>query len=237
MISLLLPTQAFYRFILSLTCILVLLPSQVGAIDIGSLTATMGPKQDFINRMVMNTGSITRVYQVNAVKLDTPKITGNESKIMGGELLFSPKQFSLAPAQRQNVKLYYKGPQDNTERYYRVTFTELAHVAHGGKEENSTISGALDLKTSIRSILVVRPRNTHFDYKINLTEGYIKNTGNTYFEFMVKQGCNQSDSDADSRFLLPGETYHNEKLLGDRNQKFIVYDNNFVQIGKACWKQ
>lgn len=236
MISLLLPTQAFYRFILSLTSILILLPSQVGAIDIGSLTATMEPKQDFINRMVMNTGSITRVYQVNAVKLDTPKLTGSESKIMGGELLFSPKQFSLAPAQRQNVKLYYKGPQDSTERYYRVTFTELAHVARGGEEEQPTISGALDLKTSIRSILVIRPRNVHFDYKVNLAEGYITNTGNTYFEFMVKQGCDQSDSDADSRYVLPGEKYYNKKLLGDINQKFIVYDNRFVPIGKACWK-
>lgn len=84
-------------------------------------------------------------------------------------------------------------------------------------------------------ILVVRPRQVHFQYQLNQTEGSITNTGNTYFEFMVKQGCEQPDMEADSKYLLPGETYRNTKISQSGNQKLIVYQSRFIAVGKDCW--
>ncbi|ATD37174.1 hypothetical protein BHG40_03810 [Aeromonas salmonicida subsp. masoucida] len=62
-----------------------------------------------------------------------------------------------------------------------------------------------------------------------------KQRRNTYFEFMVKQGSEQSDIEADSKYLLPGETYRNTKISQSGNQKLIVYQSRFIAVGKDCW--
>jgi hypothetical protein len=52
---------------------------------------------------------------------------------------------------------------------------------------------------------------------------------------MVKRGCQQADSEADSKYLLPGETYHNPGINQPGNQKLIVYQSRFIPVGKDCW--
>ncbi len=86
----------------------------------------------------------------------------------------------------QNVKLYYKGPADGQERYYRITFTEspAAQLDESGQARRR---GALEMKLALQSILVVRPRQERFEYRLDQAAGSITNTGNS-FEFMVKRG-------------------------------------------------
>lgn len=151
-----------------------------------------------------------------------------------GELLYSPKRFVLHAKQQQNVKFYYKGVSDAQERYYSVTFVETP-AALVGNDNNGHHKGTMDIKIELQSILVVRPRQSRFAYQLDPVQSAITNTGNTYFEFMVKRGCQQADSEADSKYLLPGETYHNPEINQPGNQKLIVYQSRFIPVGKDCW--
>ena len=211
-----------------------MLTSQAAAIDIGAMTVAMTPKQEFIARTLTNNSTSPKVYEVQMEKISDPTARGRTLPTVPGELLFAPKRFTLHARQAQNVKLYYKGPADSQERYYRITFTEspAAQVDDGTQTQHR---GTVEVKLALQSILVVRPRQSRFAYQLDSTQSSITNTGNTYFEFMVKQGCDQPDGQADSKYLLPGETYHNSRINQPGNQKLIVYQSRFIPVGKDCW--
>ncbi|WP_339329858.1 molecular chaperone [Aeromonas hydrophila] len=210
------------------------LSSQAMAIDIGAMTIAMAPNEEFIARTVTNNSGSPKVYEVQMEKISNPTATGTSVTTVPGELLFAPKRFTLHAKRMQNVKLYYKGPADGQERYYRITFTEspAAQLDESGQARRR---GALEMKLALQSTLVVRPRQVRFQYQLDPARSSITNTGNTYFEFMVKRGCLQADSEADSKYLLPGETYQNSRIGQAGNQKLIVYQSRFIRVGKDCW--
>ncbi|MDX7920992.1 fimbria/pilus periplasmic chaperone [Aeromonas media] len=211
-----------------------LLASQAAALDIGAMTLAMAPKQEFITRTLTNNSASPKLYDIQMEKISDPTARGRTLPTVPGELLFAPKRFTLHSRQAQNVKFYYKGPTDDHERYYRITFTEspAAQVDDGGHTQHW---GTVEVKLALQSILVVRPRQSRFEYQLDSAQSSITNTGNTYFEFMVKQGCEQPDSEADSKYLLPGETYQNPRIGQAGNQKLIVYQSRFIPVGKDCW--
>ncbi|WP_447835585.1 molecular chaperone [Aeromonas salmonicida] len=198
------------------------------------MTAIMEPAAEFMARTVTNNSGSPKVYEVNVDKISNPTTKGQVISMTPGELLFTPKRFMLHTRQVQNVKFYYKGPADSQERYYRVTFTE-SPVAQVDDGKQALRRGAVVMKLALQSILVVRPRQERFEYRLDQAAGSITNTGNSFFEFMVKQGCDQPDSVADNKYLLPGETYHNPKISQIGNQKLIVHQSRFIPVGKDCW--
>lgn len=204
------------------------------AISIGTMNATMEADEDFLTRTVVNNSTTTKVYEVSLVKVSNPTASGTTLSMPVGELLYAPKRFTLHPNKRQHVKFYYKGHADNQERYYRAIFTE-SPTAQPDDYVRAPLNGALDMNVELQSILVVRPRKSTFDYAINPVLSTISNTGNTYFEFMVKDGCDQPDDEADSKYLLPGDTWQNAKISQKGNQKFIVYQSKFIPVGEDCW--
>ncbi|WP_421251478.1 fimbria/pilus periplasmic chaperone [Aeromonas sp. 600584] len=204
------------------------------AIDIGTATTVMASSDDFLAKTVTNNNTTTKVYEVKVKKITNPTTSGQAIDMPAGELLYSPKRFVLSAGQQQNVKVFYKGLEDHQERYYWLTFIE-SPTAQLATQEVSDVTGTQEMKVALQSILVVRPRRVRFEYQLNLVEASITNTGNTYFEFMVKQGCEQPDSEADSKYLLPGETYKNPRIGQAGNQKLIVYQSRFIPVGKDCW--
>lgn len=212
----------------------MIISCNVFAIDIGATTTIMEPSDDFLTKTITNNNETTKVYEVQTKKITNPTVNGLPLDMPAGELLYSPKRFVLHAGQQQNVKIFYKGTTDHQERYYWLTFVE-SPTAQLATQENATATGTQEMKLALQSILVVRPRQVHFQYQLNQTEGNIINTGNTYFEFMVKRGCEQPDMEADSKYLLPGETYRNPKISQSGNQKLIVYQSRFIAVGKDCW--
>ncbi len=211
-----------------------LLASQAAALDIGAMTLAMAPEQEFITRTLTNNSASPKLYDIQMEKISDPTARGRTLPTVPGELLFAPRRFTLHARHTQNVKFYYKGPADDHERYYRITFTEspAAQVDEGSQTQHR---GTVEVKLALQSILVVRPRQSRFAYQLDPVQSAITNTGNTYFEFMVKRGCQQADSEADSKYLLPGETYHNPGINQQGNQKLIVYQSRFIPVGKDCW--
>lgn len=213
--------------------IYLLASMSAAAMDIGPMTTVMEPKQAFMARTLTNNDSMPKVYEVRVEKISNPTASGQPLAMPPGELLHTPKRFVLHAGQAQNTKLYYKGPVDDQERYYRVTFVESPAAQTGNQEQNHR-TGALEMKIELQSILVVRPRHVQFDYILNEVSGNIRNSGNTFFEFMIKQGCDQPDSEADTKYLLPGETYENAKIGQPGNQSLIIYAARFIPVGKIC---
>lgn len=226
-----------HLFIKTLVAITMMaIPLRSYAISIGMMNATIEADEDFLTRTVVNNTSTAKVYEVSLAKITNPTASGVLLSMQPGELLYSPKRFTLHPDKRQHVKFYYKGNEQNKELYYRAIFTE-SPTAQSSKYIKDIQKGTLEMNVEFQSILIVRPRKTQFSYNIDQASGSITNTGNTYFEFMVKEGCDQPDDQADSKYLLPGNTWNNKKIIQPGNQKFIVYNSKFIPIGKDCWPE
>ncbi|HBT3066245.1 TPA: molecular chaperone [Klebsiella pneumoniae] len=188
--------------------------------------------KSFISKRIYNDSQKQNLYSIGAVKIDKPGPGGeNRSAIADGELLFTPLNFSLAPQASQFFKIFYRGPQDDKERYYRILFREMPITLFSERNQGK---GGLALPViTMDTILIVRPRKMNLAYTIDEINGTLKNTGNTFFKIIVHQGCNSTDDEATMRYVLPGETWHNRELK-TKNRKFIVALQKYLPVGQGC---
>lgn len=213
-----------------LTIMLMVFP--VHAVYLESTIYEMPADKSFISKRIYNDSDKQNVYSISAVKIDKPGPGGEKrSPIADGELLFTPLNFSLAPESGEFFKIFYRGPADETERYYRILFRELPVTLltdrEHGKKSEAIPAVAID------TILVVRPRKINFQYHLDEQRGILRNTGNTFFKIILHQGCHSTDDEAEMRYLLPGETFNSAQLRAN-NRKFIVALNRYHPVGKAC---
>lgn len=212
--------------------LLLCLPFYSGAISVGTQTFAMSEDQPFVAKQVLNNNRSARMYQVNIRAIDRPGEREVRSRPADGELLFSPRQMVLQAGQAEYYKFFYRGPQDNKERYYRVSFREIpTRLLNSG--ERDTAGAHLEPIVVMDTILVVRPRKINFDYTLDKEHGILVNKGNTYFKFLLKSGCNSKDEEGEMEYLRPGEkvTHEGLKLKG---QKFIIYNEQFINIDDSC---
>ncbi|WP_431225812.1 fimbria/pilus periplasmic chaperone [Serratia sp. L9] len=211
---------------------LLCLPFTAGAINVGTMTFAMSQDQAFVAKRVLNNNSSARIYQVSIRAIDKPGQQEVRSRPADGELLFAPKQLTLQAGQGEYYKFYYQGPKDNKERYYRVAFREVPTNTLGVAAQQK--AGAnLEPIVVMDTILVVRPRETRFAYQLDKQQGTIKNSGNTFFKFLLKPGCDSRDEEGITEYLRPGDTLSHSgiKLKG---QKFIIYNDTFINVDKSC---
>lgn len=198
----------------------------------GTMTFAMTQDQSFVAKRVLNNNASARFYQVSIRAIDRPGQQEVHSRPADGELLFAPKQLTLQARQGEYYKFYYHGPKDNRERYYRVSFREVpTSLLATGQSKKSAAN--LEPIVVMDTILVVRPRETQFAYQLDKQRGTLKNTGNTFFKFLLKPGCNSTDEEGITEYLRPGDMLTNPgiKLQG---QKFIIYNDNFINVDKSC---
>lgn len=202
------------------------------AIYLESTIYDMPYDKSFISKRIYNDSKKQNIYSISAVQIDKPGPGGeNRSSIPDGELLFTPLNFSLAPGSGEVFKIFYRGPEDETERYYRIIFREMpltliADRKHG-KESEATPAISID------TILAVRPRKINLKFVIDEKYKVLKNTGNTFFKVIIHKGCHSTDDEATIIYLLPGETWKNKNLSAE-NKKFIVALNKYTPIGEGC---
>ncbi|MEB0900739.1 fimbrial biogenesis chaperone [Citrobacter portucalensis] len=220
------------RWILALLSGLAVFSAQ--AVYLESTIYEMPSDKSFISKRIYNDSQKQNVYSISAVKIDKPGPGGeNRSAIAEGELLFTPLRFSLAPQASEFFKIFYRGPQDDKERYYRILFREMPITLF--TERNQGKGGQALPVIAMDTILVVRPRKMNLAYTIDEINGALKNTGNTFFKIIVHQGCHSTDDEATMRYVLPGETWHSSELK-TKNRKFIVALQKYLPVGQGCLK-
>lgn len=218
-------------------CLLVCLNSFIfpaGAVYFNSLVFDMQPDEKFISRPMVNDTSRTNLYTVSAYKIDKPGKHG-ENRIDGGEMevVYSPLKFTVQPDGKEYFKLYYRGPQDDIERYYRVVFKEspIQIFPFRNQNQNTDIIPVVSMST----FLVVRPRKAKLEFKIDEANGTIRNTGNTFFRVIIQKGCNGDDESSTQFYMLPGEEYRSP-IAKANNKKFIVAMGRYQNLGEGCFK-
>ncbi|WP_434586765.1 fimbria/pilus periplasmic chaperone [Klebsiella sp. R390] len=208
------------------------LPMMSQAISVGNLTFSLGAEEQFVAKRVLNNNKSARLYQVSVVGIDRPG--GNEvrSRPADGELLFAPRQLTLQAGQGEYFKFYYHGPQDNRERYYRVSFREIptrnrvARNAAGG-------TVGIDPVVVMETILAVRPRQVQFRWAFDPSAGSLSNSGNTWFKLLIKPGCDSTEEEGEAWYLRPGDVLRQAALRQPGN-KYIIYNDKFIKISKDC---
>lgn len=210
-----------------------LLITPASAVYFNSIIYDMDSGKDFISRKIVNDTQRVNFYTIEAYKIDRPG-KGDERVIIDKDkdLVWSPLKFTIQPDGGEYFKLYYRGPKDRTERYYRVVFKEspIALLSYTKDSKRTDIVPVVAMST----ILIVRPRKIDFKYDIDEASGTITNTGNTYFRVILQTGCSGDDESSLQFYMLPGERWQGPQAKAN-NKKFIVAQSRYYRLGRGCF--
>lgn len=219
-------------FTLIFVLTLWIIPTGSHAINIGSLTFSLAEKESFVAKRVFNNNQSARIYRITVKGIDRPGSREVQLRPADGELLFAPRQLALQAGEADFLKFYYRGPEDNRERYYRISFTETPTRT---RQVNNAAGSALSMEplVVVNAILVVRPRKTDFRWHFDRQEGVLNNTGNTWFKLLLKPGCESTEEEGETWYVRPGDILRRPSLQ-QSGQKFIVYNDKFISISDDC---
>ncbi|PXW43948.1 hypothetical protein DET57_11062 [Klebsiella oxytoca] len=186
----------------------------------------------FISQSLYNDTPRNNMYTISAWKIAKPG-AGDEPVLPNqGELLYAPLRFNLPPRSSEYFRLYYKGPEDDLERYYRVVFKEtpVTLLPFRDRPQKMDVMPVVAMST----ILVVRPRKPRLEWQIDERKGELRNIGNTFFRVIIHQGCAGDDERSTQFYMLPGERYSDASLVG-KNRKYLVANQRYFALGNACF--
>lgn len=94
------------------------------AINVGDVTSIMGPDASTLAKEIINTTDTARYVSVSVERISSPMAGGTVIPMANrSELLSTPASLILPGNAKENFR-FYKGPQDNRERYYRISRTD-----------------------------------------------------------------------------------------------------------------
>ena len=176
--------------LISLPLLAVSLSSQ--AINVGDVTSIMTSEASSLSKEITNTTDTARYVGVTVERLSSPKAGGviipMESE---SELLSTPASLILPGHSKEHFRFFYKGPEDNTERYYRVSWTDEPVTEFGVSKKKK--QGEATTSAIISTILVVAPRQETFNY--GRSSDTVTNTGNVSFRVISYGPCRDKSKD------------------------------------------
>jgi hypothetical protein len=222
-----------FLIVFFLSCYAIFFTFPASAVYFNSIIYDMDPGKSFMAKPVYNDTDRINFYTVSAYKIARPG-NGQEASVKEDDkdLIWSPLKVTVQPKGKEYFKLYYRGPDDNTERYYRVIFKEtpVTLFPFRATQKHMDVIPIVAMST----ILVVRPRNISLKYDIDELNGVIKNTGNTFFRVILQKGCDGDDESSKQFYMLPGEMWSGPEAKAS-NRKFIVAQDRYHHLGKGCF--
>ncbi|WP_312688686.1 EcpB family pilus assembly chaperone [Kosakonia sp.] len=176
------------------------------ALDVGDISSFIYSDSVMLSKEIKNTTSSGRLINIDIERITSPlaegKIIPMENK---DEILYTPGSTLLPAHSSETIRFYYKGPEDNQERYYRIIWTDQALSM---EQQNKSVRSAMATASArISTILVVTPRKAHYNY--HYTNGSVSNTGNATLRIIAYGSCQEigkGDQCHENYFLLPGRT-------------------------------
>ncbi len=198
-----------FKVLATSSCLMT--PLSCFAISIGEITSFIESDQSILSKEVINTTHVVRYVGLKVQRISSPMQGGEIIPMQSqSEILFTPANQVLAGEARENFRIVYQGPQDDAERYYRLSWLD-APVSEFD-ESLSTKSGLATTSAQIDTILVVAPRQENFKYNYN--NGEIQNLGNATFRVVSTGACKNRADDKTGRgcreryFVMPGDRIH-----------------------------
>lgn len=203
------------------------------AINVGDITSIMTTDQRSLSKEIINTTGSARYVSVTVKQLSSPLPGGVEMNMTPGELLSTPANLILPGDAKDVFRFFYKGPEDDKERYYRLQW-----IDEPISESATTKAGKAAVATAsaeIGTILVVAPRKERFDY---IRQGdLITNTGNVSFRVIAYGACKDPAQDQgrgcrERYYVMPGTKIRLQKsdVSNSRTRIGIWHGKQFITV-------
>ncbi len=167
-----------------------------------------------------------RLVSLNVERISSPMEGGKVIPVENEqEIMVTPSNLILPGNGKDVFRIFYSGPKDNKERYYRLVWRDNP-VAEEGLSKTSKAASATTSAT-ISTILVITPREDNFNYEYR--DGVIYNRGNSSFRVVAFGPCKNPQVDKDKNkgcreryYVMPGLGVH---------LKFVDINNKKLSIG------
>ncbi|UWX91876.1 hypothetical protein N2K86_14430 [Enterobacter mori] len=204
------------------------------AINVGDITSIMTSDESSLSKEIINTTDSARYVSVTVKQLSSPLPGGVEMNLANpGELLSTPANLILPGDAKDVFRFFYKGPEDDKERYYRLQWIDEpvseSVATKAGKAATATASA------EIGTILVVAPRKERFDY--SRQGDLITNTGNVSFRVIAYGVCkdpalDQGKGCRERYYVMPGTKIRLQKsdVSNSRTRIGIWHGKQFITV-------
>lgn len=201
---------------------LLLIPGISQAINVGAVTTFIDADSQEVAKQIENGSNQARLVTVTVTRISSPEEGGREIPMeVSGELMLSPSRMMLPANAKNNVRFFYKGPQDDKERYYRIRWLDTALSADDQRSERR--QAVATTSAQIGTILVVTPRQQRFSY--DLKGDTLTNKGNASYRTVVYGPCLKSQE-------LCKETYYD---LPGKQRRFKQVDMHDKKSHLGLW--
>lgn len=206
------------------------------SINVGEVTAIMDTSHSMHAREIANSTDQARFVSVSVERISSPMEGGKVITMASrDELLSTPASLILPGQSKENFRFIYKGPQDDKERYYRISWSDepvTEYDASQGKKQGQATTSAV-----IGTILVVAPRQERFDYTHQ--GGTVTNTGNTTFRVISYGPCRDKSRDIgkgcrERYYVMPGVsvTLQHTDLTNKKTHIGIWHGDTFINVNQ-----
>ncbi|MCO5343173.1 fimbria/pilus periplasmic chaperone [Aeromonas veronii] len=201
---------------------LLLIPGISQAINVGAVTTFIDADSQEVAKQIENGSNQARLVTVTVTRISSPEEGGREIPMeVSGELMLSPSRMMLPANAKNNVRFFYKGPQDDKERYYRIRWLDTALSADDQRSERR--QAVATTSAQIGTILVVTPRQQRFSY--DLKGDTLTNKGNASYRTVAYGPCLKSQE-------LCKETYYD---LPGKQRRFKQVDMHDKKSHLGLW--
>ncbi len=221
--------KRFYELILF--GVILLFFGKAQALYLSSDISALEPNKSFFSKSYINDTKKVNLYTFSAYQIDKPDNNEKGKPIEEGEIIFTPLKKILLSGEQEYFKIFYRGKEDDKERYYKIVISETALDVDTDPALNQ--QSLFYPTVSLETYFVVRPKNIDFQYAMDANAGVLKNTGNTYFRVLVHESCEVSDDEQPLVLhLLPQQEFRNE-VLKKKSRKYIVIFDKYHSIGNC----
>lgn len=216
-----------------ITCFVAL---NAHAVNVGDITSIINAHETTLAKEVENTTNVARYIALKIEKITSPAADGKVIPLDDNEVLSTPAGLVLPGSGKDVFKILYNGPEDDQERYYRLSWLDAPVL---GKEDNTANKAALATTSAIiNTILVVTPRKDKFDY--SYSNGTITNTGNASFRIVAAGSCLDQAKDVDGKgcreryYVMPGKSMKLKYTDWNASKTHlgIWYNGQYINVNK-----
>lgn len=166
----------------------LLVPNLAFAIDVGDVSNFIYSDQEVLTKEIINTVDTARLVTLKVRKINSPKEKGEYIDFDSpDEILSTPAAILLPSKARENFRVFYQGPADDKERYYKLIWQDLPIQKQEQNSNNSGTTATASASAQIGTILVVAPRVERFSYTYK--NNTVVNTGNSSFRLIGYGAC------------------------------------------------
>ncbi|CAM8681682.1 E coli common pilus chaperone EcpB [Kluyvera sp. M-M157-B] len=187
-----------------LSLIILLMTFSSYALDVGDISSFIYSDASILSKEIKNNTDNGRFVNVSIQKISSPLEDGKIIQMDSpDEMLLSPASILIPSASTEVIHFFYKGPEDNQERYYRIFWQDqLLSEKH---RDNARKSAVATVSAKISTLLIVAPR--HADYRYKYQSGVISNAGNATLKVIAYGVCADNSAKHDCKedyYLMPG---------------------------------